>query len=193
MKPRVAIIGKGRVGGALREGLERAGYEVRAVGKEPQVVREAAEWGNVIVLAVPYGAIDDALRSLGNAVNGKLLIDVTNPFTSDMELALGFSTSGAEELQKKAPAAKVVKAFNTTFAQHMSTGHVKGTAISLFAAGDDQGAKEQVLAMGRDIGFDPVDAGPLRNARVLEPLAYLNIQLAFTMKMGTQIGFKLVH
>lgn len=193
MKPRVAIIGKGRVGGALREGLERAGYEVRAVGKEPQLVREAAEWGGIIVLAVPYGAIDDVLRSIGDAVNGKPLIDVTNVLTSDMELALGFSTSGAEELQKKAPAAKVVKAFNTTFAQHMSTGHVKGTAISLFAAGDDQGAKEQVLAMGRDIGFDPVDAGPLRNARLLEPLASLNIQLAFSVKMGTQIGFKLVH
>ncbi|MBX5494840.1 MAG: hypothetical protein IRZ15_05855 [Bryobacteraceae bacterium] len=193
MKPRVAIIGKGRVGGALREGLERAGYEVRAAGKEPQLVREAAEWGGIIVLVVPYGAIDDVLRSIGDAVNGKPLIDVTNALTSDMELALGFSTSGAEELQKKAPAAKVVKASNTTFAQHMSTGHVKGTAISLFAAGDDQGAKEQVLAMGRDIGFDPVDAGPLRNARLLEPLASLNIQLAFSVKMGTQIGFKLVH
>ncbi len=118
---------------------------------------------------------------------------MTNALTPDFQLALGCTTSGAEELQKKAPSAKVVKAFNTVFAQNMGTGEVKGTKLTMFAAGDDQPAKEQVLGMGRDIGFDAVDAGPLANARWLETLGYLNIQLGYMLKMGTEIGFKLVH
>jgi hypothetical protein len=69
----------------------------------------------------------------------------------------------------------------------------KGTTLTLFVAGDDQDAKEQALTLGRDIGFDAVEAGPLKNARWLESLGYLNIQLGYTQKMGTQIGFKLVH
>jgi predicted dinucleotide-binding enzyme len=75
----------------------------------------------------------------------------------------------------------------------MSTGKVKGEALSLFAAGDDAKAKELVLGLGRDIGFDPIDAGPLVNARWLETLGFLNIQLGFTQKMGTDVGFRFVH
>jgi predicted dinucleotide-binding enzyme len=92
-----------------------------------------------------------------------------------------------------APAARVVKAFNTVFAEHMATGQVNGATLTLFVAGDDQGAKEQALTLGRDIGFDAVDAGPLKSARWLESLGYLNIQLGYGLKMGTHIGFKLVH
>ena len=102
-------------------------------------------------------------------------------------------TSGAEELQRKAPKSKVVKAFNTVFAQNMSTGKVKGEALTLFVAGDDKAAKDLVLSAGRNIGFDPVDAGPLANARWIETLGYFNIQLGYMLKMGTEIGFKLVH
>jgi len=80
-----------------------------------------AGWAEVLVLAIPYRAIDDALKVLGGAVDGKVLVDVTNVLTPDYRLALGCTTSGAEELQKKAPKAKVVKAFNTVFAQNMST------------------------------------------------------------------------
>ncbi len=193
MKPKVAVIGKGNVGSALGSGLERAGYDVRLVGKDPGRAREAAAWGQVIILATPYGALDEVIREMGDAASGKPLVDATNVLAPDFQLALGFTTSGAEELQKKAPSAKVVKAFNTVFAQHMATGQVKGTALTLFVAGDDQGAKEQVLGLGRDIGFDAVDAGPLNNARWLETLGYLNIQLGYMLKMGTEIGFKLVH
>lgn len=193
MKTKIAIIGDGNVGSALNRGLERAGYEVKSVGNEPSRVREIANWGEHIVLAMPFAAVDDVLRNLGDAVNGKTLIDATNALTPDFQLALGFTTSGAEELQKKAPSAKVVKAFNTVFAEHMATGEVNGAKLTLFAAGDDQPAKELALAMGRDIGFDAVDAGPLQNARWLETLGYLNIQLGYMLKMGTKIGFKLVH
>jgi predicted dinucleotide-binding enzyme len=87
----------------------------------------------------------------------------------------------------------VVKAFNTVFAPHMASGQVKGTSLTLLVAGDDPHAKDEVLALGRDIGFDSVDAGPLRNARWLEALGYLNIQLGYMLKMGTEIGFKLIH
>jgi len=142
---------------------------------------------------VPYPAIDQVIREIGDAAAGKTLVDASNALTPDFQLALGFTTSAAEELQKKAPSAKVVKAFNTVFAQHMATGQVKGTSLTLFVAGDNQDAKIQVLALGRDIGFDSVDAGPLKNARWLEALGYLNIQLGYMLKMGTEIGFKLTH
>lgn len=193
MKPKVAIIGDGNVGGALQKGLQRAGYELRVTGKDPAKVKEAGGWAEVIILAVPYAAIDETVKELGDGVTGKILVDATNVLGPNYQLAIGFSTSGAEELAKKAPHAKVVKAFNTVFAANMSTGKVKGEALSLFAAGDDAKAKELVLGLGRDIGFDPIDAGPLVNARWLETLGFLNIQLGFTQKMGTDVGFRFVH
>ena len=86
-----------------------------------------------------------------------------------------------------------MKAFNTVFAQHMETGRLGDQRLTAFIAGDDAGAKETVLGLARGIGFDAVDAGPLKNARLLEPLASFNIQLGYGLEMGTQIGFKLLH
>ena len=166
---------------------------MRLVGNEPPRVRETAVWGEVLVLAVPYPAVEQALSEMGDAVNGKTLVDVSNALTADFRLAVGFTTSAAEELQKKAPGAKVVKAFNTVFAQHMDSGTVNGTSLTLFVAGDEAAAKAQVLSLGKDLGFDPVDAGPLTNARSLEALGYFNIQLGYMLKMGPQIGFKLLR
>jgi predicted dinucleotide-binding enzyme len=193
MNPRVAIVGQGNVGGALARGLARAGYDMRTVGNDPAAARDAAGWGDIVILAVPYSAIGAVLSELGSAIDGKVLVDVTNALTADYQLALGFTTSGAEELQKKAPAAKVVKAFNTVFAQHMDTGRVKGQRLSLLIASDHPAAKAAIEALGRNLGFDPVDAGPLRNARWLESLGYLNIQLGYMLGMGTEIGFALIH
>src|SRR3954447_17948652 len=168
MKPKVGIIGDGNVGSALRRGLERAGYPVRAVGKNPGQVRDTGAWADVVILAVPFGAVDEAVRELGTAVAGKTLVDVTNALTENMQLASGCTASGAESLQQKAPGAKVVKAFNTQFASHMDSGAVGGQQLTVFAASDDGAAKEQVIQMARDIGFDAVDAGPLQSARLLE-------------------------
>jgi predicted dinucleotide-binding enzyme len=193
MTQKVGIIGDGNVGSALRRGLERAGYQVRAVGKNPAEVKETGRWADVVILAVPYGAVDDAIGELGDGVVGKTLVDVTNALTGDMQLASGCTTSGAEALQQKARGAKVVKAFNTQFAQHMDSGTLDGQQLTTFAAGDDAAAKQQVIQMARDIGFDAVDAGPLHNARYLEPLGYLNIQLGHVIGLGPQIGLKLVH
>ncbi len=193
MKPKVGIIGEGNVGNALRRGLERTGYQVRAVGKAPGQVRETGSWADIVILAVPYGAIGDAVAELGDAVNGKTLLDVTNALTDDMQLASGCTSSGAEALQQKARGAKVVKAFNTQFAQHMESGAVGGQQLTTFVAADDANAKRQVIQMARDIGFDVVDAGPLQNARLLEPLGYFNIQLGYVLGLGTAIGLKLVR
>ena len=189
---KIAIIGRGNVGSALARGLGRK-HEVRTVGKEPAEVRQTAEWSELIVIAVPFGQVDAAAKEIGDAANGKTVIDVTNALNEKMQLALGHTTSGAEELQKKLAGAHVVKAFNTIFAQNMDKGRVKDRALTVFAAGDDQAAKNAVLGLARDIGFDAVDAGPLLHARYLEPLAVLNIHLGYVQKLGTDIGIALIH
>ena len=193
MTMKIGIIGDGNVGGALARGLQRVGHDVRSVGNDKGAIREAASWAHLVLLAVPFGALDDVVRHAGEALAGKIVVDVTNVVDSGMNLLVGFTTSGAEELQKKLPKARIVKAFNTTFAQHMDTGRLGDKPLTAFVAADDAGAKKDVLELARGIGFDAVDAGPLRNARLLEPLAFLNIQLGYALGMGTQIGFKLMH
>jgi predicted dinucleotide-binding enzyme len=194
-KLKVGIVGRGNVGSALRRGLERAGYAVRACGKEPGKAREIAAWADVVVLAVPYPALDEAMREVGDAADGKPLVDATNVVAPPLyELALDpVETSGAEVLQGLAPKTNVVKAFNTVFADHMDSGKVKGERLTLFVAGDDASAKTAVRDMGRDIGFDAIDAGPLENARWMETLGYFNMQLAMQQRMGRDIGFKLIR
>lgn len=192
-KHKVGIIGDGNVGGALARGLKRAGHEVRTVGKDAKAVGDTAAWAEIVVLAVPFGAIDDVVKAAGQSLAGKTVVDATNALDANMGWAVGFTTSGAEELQKKVPGARVAKAFNTVFAQHMDSGKVGGKPLSAFVAADDAHAKSVVLGLARDIGFDPVDAGPLKNARLLEPMACLNIQLGYVLKLGTQIGLGLVR
>ena len=190
---KIGIIGDGNVGSALARGLKRAGHEVRTTGKGEAAIRDVAGWGEVVILAMPFRAIDDVVKTAGDALAGKTVVDVTNALDASMNWALGFTTSGAEEIQKKLPHSRVVKAFNTVFAQHMDTGKLGDQQLTAFAAGNDAGAKRAVLELARQIGFDAVDAGPLKNARLLEPFAYLNIQLGYVLGMGRQIGFKLLH
>ena len=190
-KKRIGIIGNGHVGSALARGLTRAGHDVKAIGNEQ--VRETVLWADIAILAVPFQAIDSVIKEAGGSFEGKTLVDATNALRVGMQWAIGFTTSGAEELQKKAPKARVVKAFNTVFAQHMETGRLGDQQLTAFVAGDDAAAKNSALEIARDIGFDAVDAGPLANSRLLEPLGYLNIQLGHASGMGTQIGFKLLH
>ena len=191
---KIAIIGKGNVGSALESGLSRTGHEVRAVGRDPDAVAAAGEFAETIILAVPFGEVGNAAGALGGSASGKVVIDATNALTPAMELAVDSSTtSGAEELQKKLPDAKVVKAFNTTFATAMATGQVNGEPLAGLVAADDADAKSQVLSLVQQLGFDPIDAGPLANARLLEPLALLNIKLGFVQGYGPNSGFRLVH
>lgn len=188
---KIAIIGNGNVGSALERGITRAGYEVRATGREK--VRETAEWGDVIILAVPFSAVPEAANTIGDAASGKVLIDVTNALNDQMGLAIGFTTSGAEELQKRAAGAKVVKAFNTVFAQHMDSGRLGEETLTVFAASDDDEARNAALELAKAIGFDGVNAGPLQNARWLETLGLLNITLGYVVGHGANSGFRYIH
>jgi predicted dinucleotide-binding enzyme len=193
MSKKIAIIGKGNVGSALAEGLRRAGNEVRFGSKDPkESPRDVSLWADVVIFAVPWGAHAEIAKTAGNALDGKTVVDVSNVMTPSFELALGFTTSGSEELQKLLPRARVVKAFNTIFAQNMSTGKLMGERLTVLVASDDPGSKDTVRKLAEGIGFDSVDAGTLKSARYLEPLGMLNITLGYGLKMGTDIGFRLV-
>jgi Predicted dinucleotide-binding enzymes len=190
---KVAIIGKGNVGAALQKGLTRAGHETKFGHRDPnQSVADAAKWGEVIILAVPHDAADDARENIKPYSDGKTVIDVMNAIGEGMELGISCTTSTAEETQKKLPKAHVVKAFNTVFAPNQGTAKVDGEQLTAFFAGDDAGAKQTVAQLTHDMGFDPIDCGPLRNARSLEAMGNLIINLAFKYGRGNNIGYKLV-
>ncbi len=194
MAEKIAIIGDGHVGSALGEGLRHAGREVRFGSHDPkQPVKDAAAWGDVVILAVPWKAQKAVVDEAQGALDGKTVVDVSNAVSASGDLGIGFTTSAAEELQKMLPKARVVKAFNTVFAQTMSTGLVDGERLTVFTAADDAESKQKVGKLAEEIGFDVVDAGPLKSARLLEPLGMLNITLGYGLKMGNKIGFKLLH
>jgi predicted dinucleotide-binding enzyme len=150
----------------------------------------AAADADVVIVATGFADAVPALRSLG-ALAGKVIVDVTNPLTADyMGLTIGHDTSAAEEIAKAFPAAEVVKAFNPLFAQVLATGATlaDGQVATAFYAGDSERAKQTARALIEGIGFKPVDAGGLKNARYLEPLAGLNIWFGYGAGLGTAIA-----
>ena len=190
---KIGIIGKGNVGSALANGLSKAGHKTRFGHRDPkEPVADAAKWGEVIILAVPHENADNAREAIKPYVDGKIVIDVMNAVGENSELAIDCATSTAEETQKKLPKAKVVKAFNTVFAPNQNTGKVGGEQLTAFMAGNDEEAKQTVAQLTRDIGFDPVDCGPLKAARYLEAMGILIINLGYTYNMGNKIGYKLI-
>ncbi len=200
---KVAILGTGSVGKSLYSGFSNSDCDVRFGSRNPDKFgvtgkavsqEEAVEWGDIVVMAVPYHAVAETINGIGKDVfKGKIVVDVTNALNEKWELAIGFTTSAAEELAKQLPEAKVIKAFNYVFAENMNSGIVGGEKLTLFVAGDDAAAKKKIMELGRNIGFDPIDAGTLKSARYLEPLAMLNITLGYGQKMGTKMGFRLVR
>ncbi len=129
-----------------------------------------------MLLTVPYDEVGKVLAPVGADLAGKTLVDLTNPITSDRRrLIVGHTTSGAEEIAREFPTANVVKAFNAVFAEvyQSQNAQIDGHAITVFFAGDTAGAKAQVRELIVRLGFDAVDAGPLENARYLEPLSML--------------------
>ena len=188
----IAIIGAGNVGRALAASLTRAGHDVTVSAAHPEHAREAAaEPGataapnnaeavsnaSVVVLAVPSTALEALASEIGDALTGKVVVDVSNRPTPSPD---GTATSIAEELQGKLPGTSVVKAFNTSFASRQAEPTVNGIAADGFVAGDDAAAKQTVLDVVESIGFRPVDAGSLAAARTLEGMAWLNISRALT-------------
>lgn len=200
---KITIVGYGNVGAALTKQISKAGHEVIVTGRhldKAQAVAtahgarvlpmsEAVAPSEVVILAVPFSEAGNAIAALGD-LSGKVLVDVLNPLTADyMGLTLGHSNSAAEEVARLAPQAKVVKAFNTLFAQVIDQGaDFEGAKISAFFAGDDAEAKALVSTLVESLGYAPVDAGGLHNARYLEPLAGLNIYLGYGAGLGTQIA-----
>ena len=189
---KIGIIGKGNVGSALGNGLS-AKHETKFGHRDPaEPVAEAAKWGEVIILAVPHNSANDAIEAIRPYADGKIIIDVMNAIGANSELGISCTTSTAEETQKKLPKAYVVKAFNTVFAQNQSTGKISQEQLTAFIAGNNLRAKHTVAQLTRDIGFDPVDCGPLKAARYLESMAIMIINLGYAYGMGTKIGYKLV-
>jgi predicted dinucleotide-binding enzyme len=199
----VTIIGSGNMGAAFAERFSAAGHRVQIVGRDAAKAEALAQRvgaravpaaagadADAIVVATPYADAVAALKALG-PIAGRTVVDVTNPLTDDyMGLTLGHSTSAAEEIARAVPGARVVKAFNTVFAQVLQAGPSlgDGKTVPVFVAGDDADAKAVATALARSAGFDVVDAGGLKNARYLEPLAGLNIYLGYGAGLGTSIA-----
>jgi predicted dinucleotide-binding enzyme len=146
----------------------------------------------VVLFAVPWTAAEEVLTSVG-PLSGKVLIDITNAFGPSGDLALGHTTSTAEQVARWAPGAKVAKAFNGIHYEQLDQRPYGDQAASLFFCGDDAEAKHVVAQLGAELGLDPVDCGPLASARLLEPLAMLWIFLAFRAGMGPDIAFRLLR
>ncbi|HRE14803.1 MAG TPA: NAD(P)-binding domain-containing protein, partial [Usitatibacteraceae bacterium] len=150
----------------------------------------AANGADAVILATGYADAAGALASVGD-LNGKVVIDITNPLTADyMGLTLGHTTSAAEEIAKAVPGAEVVKGFNTVFAQVLAEGadFGGGKKVPVFVASDSARAKRVATELVVSLGFDAIDAGGLKNARYLEPVAGLNIYLGYGAGLGTAIS-----
>jgi len=152
-------------------------------------IADAAKSADIIILATPFGAVGAAIAAAGD-LSGKTIIDITNPITPDyMELTIGHTTSAAEEIAKLVPGAHVVKAFNTVFWQALPFEVRRGKpAVQVLLAGDDAAAKQAVTSLVTDLEFEAVDAGPLKNARYIEPVGELNIHFGYALGWGTSIA-----
>jgi predicted dinucleotide-binding enzyme len=202
---RIAIIGAGNVGRALGQGWEKRGHQVRYGVRNPAdpkyrdlptaTPREAVADADAIVLATPWPATEDAVRGLGDLA-GRIVIDCTNPLgmqPDGLGLVFGYDTSGGELVAQWAAGAAVFKAFNTTGFNNMADLSGYEVAPVMFVAGDDAAKKPPVMGLVRDIGFEAVDAGPLRMARLLEPFGMLWIDQALNRGMGRDFAFAVVR
>lgn len=206
---KIGILGAGNVGGALGQAWTRHGHEVffgvrkpdsadvqallercgpRARAESPS---DAVRSADVIVNALPWGATKPVLESLD--VGGKPLLDCSNPLKPDLSgLEIGTTTSAGELVAQWARSAKVVKIFNTTGYNNMTDPKIGGHSLTMFYCGDDAQAKQTAAGLAHDIGFHPVDAGPLANSRLLEPFAMLWVWLAVRGGMGRDFAFQLI-
>jgi 8-hydroxy-5-deazaflavin:NADPH oxidoreductase len=179
-KQTIGVIGAGTVGLAVGSALQRAGHdvvyglregsssaaEVKSAGGTAVSLREAAQ-RKLVLLAVPANALPDTVRGLGD-LQGRVVIDATNSFGA---------SQGGVALQALVPGAHVVKAFNTTGAENMGDARRLAQAPVMPICGDDAASKELVIGIVRDIGFEAIDAGPLKNAELLESMARLWVSL----------------
>ncbi|MDQ0771799.1 putative dinucleotide-binding enzyme [Streptomyces aurantiacus] len=189
----ISIIGLGNMAGALADRALAGGNAVEIIGRDPAKAKElaaalsgatvgtagAVPAGDIVVLALPYAGAAAVVSEYGDALQGKVIIDVTNPVAPDLQ---GFVTpegsSGAQEIAKAAPAgAHVVKAFNTLFSHVLAAGPAEGRPLDVFIAGDDAEAKTRVSAFIESLGLRPMDTGKLPMARALENVGLLELGL----------------
>jgi NADPH-dependent F420 reductase len=208
---KIGVIGSGNVGGTLGSRWAQAGHQVTFSSRNPDSkemkdliaragssaraasVADAAASSEVVLFATPWNVAEAAIRSAGELRN-KVVIDAMNPLLPDLSgLTLGTTTSAAEQVQQWAAGAKVVKAFNTIGYNIMADAKFGSEKALLAYCGDDAGAKQMVRQLAVDLGFDPLDAGPLTQARLLEPFALLWISLAYKAGQGREIAFKLLR
>jgi predicted dinucleotide-binding enzyme len=189
----ISIIGAGTMATAVAGRIAKAGHTVEVLNRDPAKARAladklsagvttgtyaAAPTGDIVILAVPYGSAAAVVADYGNALEGKVIIDITNPVAPDLSgLVTPHGSSGAQEIAKGLPAtAHVVKAFNTVF------GHVlaKNGRLDAFIAADDAQAKARVSTLIESLGLRPLDVGGLHMAATLEALGLMMIGLAKT-------------
>jgi|SRR5581483_9546981 len=206
----IGIIGSGSVGGTLGSRWARNGHTVtfgtrkpesdemrqlvdRAGGAARAASQAEAAQSDVLLLATPWEATREIVESLGD-LTGKIVIDAVNPLLPRLAgLAVGTTTSAAEQVAQWARGAKVVKAFNTVGFNIMESPDFGGERPALFYCGDDAAAKQTVKGLVDELGFDALDAGPLTQARLLEPFAMLWISLAYGAGFGREIAFRLLR
>jgi predicted dinucleotide-binding enzyme len=217
----VTIVGAGRLAEGIAVRVLAGGHKLRLTDSEPGKaevlsaglsartgpdaggaslpvtaagVAEAIAGADVIVLAVPYPEGRQMARDQGAALSGITLVDTCNPvdFSTFDSLLTSPGMSAAEEIAEANPVARVVKAFNTTFAATLEAGRAGGLPIDVFLAGDDAGAKDKVAALVRDGGMRPVDTGPLRRARELEAFQLLHMTLQGPLGLDWASAIKLL-
>ena len=189
----ISIIGLGNMASALADRALAGGNAVEIIGRDPakaKVLAAAlggatvgtagtAPAGDIVILAVPYASAAAVVSEYGDALHGKVIIDITNPVSPDFkDLVTPDGSSGAQEIAKAAPAgAHVVKAFNTLFSHVLAAGPAEGRLLDVFIAGDDAQAKPRVSAFIESLGLRPMDIGQLPMARTLENVALLQLGL----------------
>lgn len=204
---RIAVIGSGNVGGALGTRLSSSGFEVKfgvrevddkvkallgkTKGATASTPEEAAAWGDVVFLAVPGSVALDVAKGLAKHLEGKVVVDCNNPLTWKEGPVWAAPPEGslAQAIAKAAPGARVIKGFNTFGAEFHADPNHAGPAAQVFFAGDDADAKKTFTDLATKGGWRPVDAGPLRNAGVLENFAMLWIHLALAAGHGRDWTF----
>ena len=210
---KIGILGSGLMGGKLGTIFARAGHEVvfsYAHGKEKLnslardakgnaragTPKEAAQDADAVLLAVHWSRVDDVLSAAGD-LSSKVILTCSLPMnTQNTELVLAHTTSAAEELAKKVPKARIVCAFNTVPSEvlfDVFAARRKAAKPSLVYCGDDKRSKSVAAELIRDVGFEPVDAGPLRMARYTEPFALLVGQLAYEGAGGPELAYRFVR
>lgn len=204
----IAVIGAGRVGATLGGRWAAGDHRVTFGVRDPDDTRhdalralpgasvstpaDAVSGADVVVLALPWSAVEEVARDLGPALGDAIVIDASNPIAG-AGLATGGGPSGAERVATWSGSTRVVKAFNTTGAGNMADAAYPSAAPMLAVAGDGADAKAVVAGLAAELGFDPVDAGPLSAADDLEHLAALWIRLAYALGNGPGIAFALLR